>query len=128
MSRPSTEVIDHFDHPRNAGRIPNANAIGRSSLDGRAPYTNVYLLVREGRIEKAGFETFGCGFSIACCSLLTELATGRTIDECKALAAHEIIRGLGRVPENRQFCAELATKALHDAIGNWHSENGKEDV
>lgn len=119
MSRPSPEVIDHFDHPRNAGRLADANAIGRSSLEGRAPYTNVYLVIRERRVEQASFETFGCGFSIACCSLLTELAIGRTVDECRALSAQQIIQRLGRIPENRRFSAQLATDALHDAIDRW---------
>ena len=115
MSRPSDQVLDHVDHPPNVGRIDDADAVGQSSLDGRAPYTHMYLRISDGRIEGIKFQTFGCGFSIAACSAVTEMAKGGMMTECLSISADKVIESLGHVPEDRQFCAELAVKALHDA-------------
>lgn len=119
MSRPSDQVLNHFDHPRNVGRIDQADAVGRSSLDGRAPYTHLYLVIREDRVTDAKFQTFGCGFSIAACSVVTEMAKGSTLTECLSFSADKVIESLGHVPEGKQFCIDLVVKALHDAVSKW---------
>ena len=123
LSKPSDRVLNHIDHPRNVGRIDQADAVGRSSLDGRAPYTHLYLLVREDRVVDAKFQTFGCGFSIAACSVVTEMAKGCTMTECLRISADKVIESLGHVPEEKQFCVELAVKALHDAVRKWSDKS-----
>lgn len=124
MSRPSKSVLNHLDRPQNAGRLENPDATGRSSLDGRAPYTHVYLKIHDQFVEQIGFETFGCAFTIAACSVLTELVRGGTLQNCLAIAPDQIHPRLGHVPEEKQFCAQLAVGALHDAIHQWQKKHG----
>ena len=74
-------------------------------------------LRREGdAISRATFQTFGCGFSIACCSMLTEMVTGRSVEECRKLTAAELGEALGGLPPEKQFCADLAVEALQDGL------------
>jgi nitrogen fixation protein NifU and related proteins len=116
MSRPSSIVLEHLDRPRNAGPLEDPDAVGHSSLNGRAPYTHISVKLQGGRVEQIGFQTFGCSHSISACSVATELARGNTIDRCLAITADDIVAFLGVVPEEKRFCVELALQALHDAL------------
>ena len=116
MSRPSSTIADHFNSPRNAGEMASPDAVGRASLDGRAPRVTIYLKTNGQVISQAMFQTFGCGFSIAACSLLTELVAGNTFDECLALSDKTLIAALNGMPPEREFCARLAVDALRDAV------------
>jgi len=62
------------------------------------------------------FTTFGCGYLIAACSVLTELASGKEREACLHISATEILDALGGMPPEKEFCAQLAVDALHNAI------------
>jgi NifU-like protein involved in Fe-S cluster formation len=112
----SAKLSDHFNSPRNGGALENADAVGHGSLDGSAPYTTIFLRIEDSTIRQAGFQTFGCGVSIACASVLTELVTGQTLDSGRRITAQDVIDALDGVPEEKQFCAGLAVAALRDAL------------
>lgn len=116
MSKPSSTIADHLDSPRNVGVMDDPHAVGTASLDGRAPRMTIYLRATDGSVTAASFQTFGCGYSIAACSRLTELVTGSTVGECLSLTHKALIEDLGGMPAEKEFCAELAVRALHDAI------------
>ncbi len=116
MSAPSATVMDHVLSPRNGGEMQKPTAIGRASLGGRAPYVTIYLKVDRGAVSNAMFQTFGCGYSIACCSILTEIVTKLTAAECRLVTSDQIISSLGGLPAERTFCAELAVAALRNAL------------
>jgi YD repeat-containing protein len=67
----SATLWDHFNAPRNAGAMDSPDAVGRASVNGRAPYVTIYLKVVGERVAKVRFQTFGCGYSIAACWALT---------------------------------------------------------
>jgi NifU-like protein involved in Fe-S cluster formation len=116
MTRYSTTVAEHFEDPRNKGVMENPDAVGSASVDGRPPSATIYLRVVGQRIEKATFQTQGCGFMTACCSALTEMLTGRRIGEARAVTADDLMAALDGLPRDREFCAHLATAALADAL------------
>jgi nitrogen fixation NifU-like protein len=116
MAPYSSKLMNHFLAPRNGGRMEDADATGHGSLDGRAPYTEIYLKVTNGTIERAGFTTFGCGVSIACASVATELLCGKPIPACLAITDTEICDALDGVPPEKQFCAEIVVRAIQDAV------------
>jgi NifU-like protein involved in Fe-S cluster formation len=116
MSRPSASVLDHFDSPRNAGEMEAADAVGRASLDGNAPRVTIYIKRDGDRVVKSTFQAFGCGFTIACCSALTELVTGKTLNECLGVTPKNLSLALGGLPAEKEFCADLAITALRDAV------------
>ena len=111
--------MDHFQTPRNAGALENYDGVGEASLDGRAPRMKIYVALENGLISRAGFETFGCGVSIACGSALTELALGRAPTECLEISEDELIRAVDGVPQEKRFCADLAVRALHSAVSQY---------
>ena len=113
----SSTLWEHFNSPRNPGEMKSPDAVGRASINGRTPHFTIYLKVADGRVEKATFQTFGCGYSIAACSALTELVTGKVVAECRQLTARQVIQALDGMPAEKQFCAQLAIDALRDALG-----------
>ncbi len=109
-------TVEHFRHPRNAGRLPDASAVG--IVDDRATdnYVSIYLRIEDGRIQAASFRTLGCSACIAASSITTELVRGRSLEEARALDAAAIDHALGGLPAEKRHCAELAARALALAL------------
>jgi NifU-like protein involved in Fe-S cluster formation len=106
-------TVDHFQHPRNVGRLADADAVGR--VDDEATDTMVELYVRldAGRVSRATFRTFGCSACIAASSVATELLVGRA----SAPTADELDAALGGLPADKRYCAELVAEAARRALG-----------
>lgn len=117
MAGYSARLLDYARHPQHGGAIEGAAMVGRSSLEGRAPYTTIYLDCHDGIIHQASFQTFGCGVSIAACEALCEWLTGRRLANCDTISQELLIERLDGVPYERQFCLALAINALRDALG-----------
>lgn len=109
-------VLDHASDPQNRGTMQEPTAVGRANLGGRPPEVILFLKVSADVIERAMFEAHGCGYTIACCSVLTELVSGMKVADCQALSREQIIAELGELPPQRQFCATLAVEALQAAL------------
>jgi NifU-like protein involved in Fe-S cluster formation len=106
-------TIDHFQHPRNVGRLDEADGVGR--VDDPATDTMVILYVKfdtDGRVARAGFRTFGCSACIAASSIATELLVGRTT----APTTSELDAALGGLPEDKRYCADLVAEAASRAL------------
>src|SRR5947199_8905463 len=91
-------LMDHFESPRNVGRMSEADCVGEADVGGRAPRISIYLKICGQRIERASFQSFGCGAAIAAGSLLTELIMGRTLQDCRTLTESDLDRALGGLP------------------------------
>jgi Mrp family chromosome partitioning ATPase len=74
-----------------------------------------WLQVRGERVQRVRFTTDGCGSSMACGSMTTELATGRTIDEAYGIEHKDVLDALGGLPEEVEHCALLAADTLRAA-------------
>lgn len=125
MSRYSAKMLEHFRAPRNAGALSDVDIVGHGNLDGRPPKTEIYIKFSGNVIQRTGFTTFGCGASIASASALTELITGRTIDECRSINTPDILQLLDGLPSEKEFCASIVLAALRDAIRQWDSTRSK---
>ena len=119
MGKYSDILMDHFTSPRNGGRMEEPDLVGVAGSPERPPYLVVQLRVREGRVVEAKFQTNGCGASIASGSMLTELVTQRTIEECLELTAERLAEALGGVPADKLHCPVLAVGALRDALKDY---------
>jgi len=106
----------HVMSPRNAGEMESPDAVGKACLDGRAPYMTFYLRLDGDRIVQSMFQTFGCGYSIAACSVLTELVAGKSISDALTTTAKDLIAALDGVPTEKEFCAEMAVRAMNEAM------------
>jgi NifU-like protein involved in Fe-S cluster formation len=116
MSRYSEILMDHFESPRNAGVLPPPCETGHASLPGGAPRMTIYVRTQDGVVEQATFQTFGCGVSVACCSVLTEMVANRQVAECLEITPQQIEDALDGLPIEKRFCASLAVEALRNAL------------
>ena len=109
-------VIDHFQNPRNVGVIENPEAAAKLESPVCGDLMEVFLRIKEGRIEDAKFRTFGCGAAIASSSMATEMIKGKTIVEALELTDDKVAEALGGLPEQKMHCSNLAASAIHRAL------------
>ena len=112
------EVLSRWQHPKFMGRMPNASCVGR--LTGNCgDRMEIYLRIKDDNIEEARFSTDGCGSSVACGSVVAELATGKDLEKAAQIGGDTVLMALGGLPEEESHCAFLATEALMAAIHEW---------
>ncbi len=115
-------VADHVAHPRNLGKLDDADGVGHVDDPSTETLLTLYLRLGEGSegrvvVTEARFRAFGCSGCIATGSVATELAQGHTLDEIRAVDGPAISRALGDgLPEEQRYCADLAATALQRAI------------
>ena len=114
----SPQVLDHFQHPRNAGEVANPDSSVQLENPACGDVLKLTLRVADGRIAEIRFLAQGCVPTIACASLLTELLKGRTITEARQLRREELVKAIGGLPEASLHASHLAMDALNAAIKN----------
>ena len=110
----SDTLLDHFQHPRNAGELPAATASVEVSnpVCGDILQLSAILDDHDRRIRQARFLCRGCTASIAAASLLTELMQGRELSELGAMRPESLAESLGGLPPASFHAAQLALDAL----------------
>ena len=98
MALYSETVMDHFQNPRNVGSIEDADGVGEVGNAKCGDIMKLYLKIKDGIIEDAKFETFGCGSAIASSSIATTMIKGKTIEEAMKLTNREVVDALGGLP------------------------------
>jgi nitrogen fixation protein NifU and related proteins len=114
---------DHLAHPRNAGELPDANAVAEQTNPVCGDRLRLNLRIRDGRIEAARFLAYGCPPTLACGSALAEMLEGMTVADALKLERKEIVNALGGLPSRKQHAAALAIEALRAAIENSDKSN-----
>ena len=123
----SEKVIDHYENPRNVGKLDDAAANVGTGMVGAPACGDVMRLQIEvgddGVIQQAKFKTYGCGSAIASSSLLTEWVKGKTLDEALQIKNSQIAEELA-LPPVKVHCSVLAEDAIKAAIKDYNSKNG----
>jgi nitrogen fixation NifU-like protein len=112
-------VIDHFLHPRNVGEIEDPDGVGTVGDPECGDYFKVWIKVEGDLLTEVKYKVFGCPAAVATCSMMSELATGRNVDEAYELGDLDIMRALGGLPEPKEHCSNHAAAALHRAIDDF---------
>ncbi|MCH9691808.1 MAG: Fe-S cluster assembly scaffold IscU [Gammaproteobacteria bacterium] len=124
----SDKVIDHYEHPRNVGRLDDKSADVGTGMVGAPACGDVMRLQiqvdAEGVIEDAKFKTYGCGSAIASSSLLTEWVKGKTLDEAVAIKNTHIAEELA-LPPVKIHCSVLAEDAIKAAVRDIREKRGE---
>ena len=97
----SEKVLDHYENPRNVGKMDMKDPTVGTGMVGAPACGDVMKLqikVNGGVIEDAKFKTYGCGSAIASSSLLTEWVKGKTLDEAREIKNTDIVEELSLPP------------------------------
>jgi NifU-like protein involved in Fe-S cluster formation len=112
----SAACIDHFTQPRNVGAVDAPDGKGSDANPSCGDRTSITLRVADGRVAEARFRTFGCTAAIASASALTELVSGRRLEDAQRLEPADVLRALGGLPQRKEACALMAVGALRAAL------------
>jgi nitrogen fixation NifU-like protein len=123
----SDKVLDHYENPRNVGKMdPNAANVGTGMVGAPACGDVMRLQIQvdaKGIIEDAKFKTYGCGSAIASSSLLTEWVKGMSIEEAGEIKNSDIANELA-LPPVKIHCSVLAEDAIKAAVNDIKSKRG----
>ncbi len=116
--------MDHFQHPRNVGKMDDADGIGEVGNAVCGDIMRVYIKVKDNIITDAKFITFGCGSAIATSSMATEMIKGRSVDEALELSNKAVVEALDGLPTHKIHCSVLAEEAVKAAVKDYYDKNG----
>ena len=116
MAEYSTRFKDHLAHPRNAGELNNANTIADEKNPVCGDRIRLSLIVSDGIIRSARYLAYGCPPTLVCGSVLTELITGKKIDEARQVTKKDLVEAIGGLPSRKQHAASLAIETLNVAL------------
>jgi len=114
-------VMDHFMNPRNVGELLDADGIGEVGNPVCGDMMTFYIKVSDGRISHVRFRTFGCGAAIAVSSMVSEMATGLSLDDAMQITREVVADRLGGLPGNKIHCSNLGADALRKAIADYRT-------
>ncbi len=112
----SAKLLDHFEHPRNAGEIATPNASAQLENPACGDILKLTLRLERDRITEAKFLAKGCVAAIACGSAMTELLLGRTASEARNVTREEIVAAVGGLPATSTHAGHLALDTLRAAL------------
>ena len=124
MALYSEKVMDHFENPRNVGKIEDADGIGEVGNAKCGDIMRMYIKVKDGIITDVKFNTFGCGSAIATSSMATELIKGKPIEEALELSNKAVVEALDGLPAYKLHCSVLAEEAVRAAVIDYYEKNG----
>lgn len=110
------KLIEHFQNPRNVGRIPRPDGVGVIGDPSCGDYLRIYIKVKDNRLSRIKFEVYGCPAAIATTSILTEMALGKTLEEAQEIRPQDVAGELGGLSAIKMHCSNLGTAALYQAI------------
>ena len=120
----SEKVIDHYENPRNVGKLEIDETTGTGVVGAPAcgDVMRLQIKVKDGIITDAKFKTYGCGSAIASSSLVTEWVKGKTLDEAGAIKNAEIAEELS-LPPVKIHCSILAEDAIKAAVADYRAKH-----
>ncbi|VVN70499.1 Fe-S cluster assembly scaffold IscU [Pseudomonas fluorescens] len=123
----SEKVIDHYENPRNVGKMDAEDPDVGTGMVGAPACGDVMRLQikvnEQGIIEDAKFKTYGCGSAIASSSLATEWMKGKTLDEAETIKNTQLAEELA-LPPVKIHCSVLAEDAIKAAVRDYKQKKG----
>ena len=123
----SEKVIDHYENPRNVGKMDAEDPdVGTGMVGAPACGDVMRLQIKvnvDGVIEDAKFKTYGCGSAIASSSLATEWMKGKTLDEAATIKNTQLAEELA-LPPVKIHCSVLAEDAIKAAVRDYKQKKG----
>ena len=120
----SKQVLDHYENPRNVGKMDeNDPAVGTGMVGAPAcgDVMRLQIKVENDIITDAKFKTYGCGSAIASSSLLTEWVKGMNLADANLVKNTQLAEELA-LPPVKIHCSVLAEDAIKSAIKDYQSK------
>jgi nitrogen fixation NifU-like protein len=108
----SAELLDHFQNPRNAGEVEAPDATAQLENPACGDILELTLKLEGKRITDIRFRAKGCVPAMACGSAITELVTGKNVDEARQVSREELVRKVGGLPQASAHAGHLAMDTL----------------
>jgi nitrogen fixation protein NifU and related proteins len=115
----SEKLIDYGTSLDNARPLEKYDGYGKLAADDCGDVVEIWLRVRDGRIEEATFQTTGCLPTYASAAAATAMAKGRQVRDCLKITQGAIIEELGGMPEKDHHCALFAARAFQRALRSY---------
>ncbi|MFY9645441.1 MAG: iron-sulfur cluster assembly scaffold protein [Terriglobales bacterium] len=112
----STELLDHFQNPRNAGEVEVPNRTARLENPVCGDVLELTLRLEGGRVAEIRFRAKGCVPAMACGSAITELIQGKSVEEARKVSREELLRSVGGVPEASGHACQLALDTMAELL------------
>jgi nitrogen fixation protein NifU and related proteins len=124
----SDKVIDHYENPRNVGKMEIDNTVGTGMVGAPAcgDVMKLQIKVEDGIITDAKFKTYGCGSAIASSSLVTEWVKGKTLEQAGEIKNSDIAEELA-LPPVKIHCSILAEDAIKAAIEDYKKKQSHDN-
>ena len=124
----SEKVLDHYNNPRNVGKMdPKDPTVGTGMVGAPAcgDVMRLQIKIEDGICTNAVFKTYGCGSAIASSSLLTEWVKGKSVTAIQAIKNTEIVEELN-LPPVKIHCSVLAEDAIKSAVKDYINKQPRE--
>ena len=123
----SEKVMDHFQHPRNVGKMDDADGVGEVGNAKCGDIMKIYIKVKDDIINDIKFNTFGCGSAIAASSMATEMIKGKPISQALELTNKAVVEALDGLPPAKIHCSVLAEEAVKAAIDDYYKKKAAKE-
>ena len=123
MAAYSDLVMEHFEHPRNAGELADADGEATKANPVCGDRMRVMIRVADGRIGDVRWQTRGCPPAIATSSFASEMVVGWTLAEVEGLTRESIAEAIGGLPKDKVHCSVLAADALKAAVADYRAKH-----
>ena len=124
----SEKVIDHYENPRNVGKMDATERNVGTGMVGAPACGDVMKLDLKlddnDRILDVKFKTYGCGSAIASSTMFVEMLKGKTTEEAKLIKDKDIATAL-ELPPIKLHCSVLAESGIKKAIEHWEEKKAK---
>jgi nitrogen fixation protein NifU and related proteins len=112
----SQTLLDHFQNPRNAGELPDADVMVEVSNPVCGDVLQLAAALEGTTIRAVRFLCRGCTSAIACGSLLTEQIQGREASALGDITAESLAQIFGGLPEATYHAAQLAQDGVTELL------------
>jgi len=119
----SKKILNRFQHPKFAGEIKKADAVGEVGNVKCGDIMKVFLKIENNKIKDIKFKTYGCVAAIASTDYLCEIAKGKTLEQALKITSKDVVKKMGSVPQIKLHCSVLAQNALKQAIEEYRKKS-----
>jgi nitrogen fixation NifU-like protein len=120
----SQKYLEHFQSPKNLGKIDNPTATTAVKYKGQGCFDRITMFakIESDIVEDLRYQVRGCSGTIAACSALSVLVKGKSVAIVKELSRDDVVAELDGIPEQKEHSVQLALEALDNILNTYHRQ------